>query len=137
MKKITAIALFAICGLLAAGKAIAQEHSVQATIPFNFSVNNKVLPAGTYTITRESANLILIHNLHTTGAWAIAVPDASQSANRKQLVFARYGDQYFLREILCGADTINLKLPETRREKQVQQQQAMLQTPAQVLIAAR
>ena len=50
MKHITAIALFIAATVITAGKAIAQDYAVRATIPFSFSVNGKQLPAGNYTL---------------------------------------------------------------------------------------
>ena len=46
MKRITAIALFAAASALGAGHALAQDHAVQATMPFDFTVGNKLLPQG-------------------------------------------------------------------------------------------
>ncbi|MBV8631014.1 MAG: hypothetical protein JOZ83_08830 [Silvibacterium sp.] len=137
MRKITAVALFSIAGFLAAGDALAQDQSLKATIPFDFSVGNNVLPAGTYTVTRESQSIVLIHNAGTTGALAVGMPDNRESEHGKELVFVSYGDHYFLHEILGGSGSINLDFPATRREKQVRQQLATLQKPSEILIAAR
>ncbi len=54
MKRNFAIALFALSTLAAAGKAVAQDLAVQATVPFEFTVGGKLLPADTYTITSTS-----------------------------------------------------------------------------------
>ena len=62
MKQITALALFSIAGFVSIGQAMAQDHAVQATIPFEFRAGNKVLPAGTYTIATGTDNLIVITN---------------------------------------------------------------------------
>src|ERR1700743_433439 len=50
MKRITAIALLAIANLAVAGTSFAQSKTVQAKVPFDFTVGNKLLPSGTYTI---------------------------------------------------------------------------------------
>ena len=55
MKRITAIALFAIASFAVADKSFAQGPTVQATVPFDFTVGNKLLPAGTYTIKRNQS----------------------------------------------------------------------------------
>ena len=54
MKRITAIALFAIANFALAGTSFAQSNGVRANVPFDFTVGNKLLPAGTYTIKEES-----------------------------------------------------------------------------------
>ncbi len=66
MKQITALALFSIAGFVSIGQAMAQDHAVQATIPFEFRAGNKVLPAGTYTIATGTDNLIVITNREPT-----------------------------------------------------------------------
>jgi hypothetical protein len=56
MKRITAIALFILAGLVSAGNVLAQDHGVRTTVPFDFTVGNKVLPSGTYTIEPATEN---------------------------------------------------------------------------------
>ena len=54
MKRITAIALLAIANFAVAGTSFAQSRTVQAKVPFDFTVGNKLLPSGTYTIKEQS-----------------------------------------------------------------------------------
>ena len=63
MKRINAIALFAMANLALAGNAFAQAHAVKANIPFDFTVSDRLLPAGNYTIKAESHNVIVLRNL--------------------------------------------------------------------------
>ena len=62
MKRITAIALLTIATFVTAGRALAQDRAVQATVPFDFTVGEKLLPAGTYTIATASSDVIAIKN---------------------------------------------------------------------------
>ena len=62
MKWITAVALLTIASIVSAGRALAQDRAVQATVPFDFTVGDKLLPSGTYTITSVSSGVILIQN---------------------------------------------------------------------------
>ena len=48
MNRIAAIILFAGAALMTAGSARAQSKAIEADIPFNFTVNNTLLSAGTY-----------------------------------------------------------------------------------------
>ena len=50
MNRILSIALVLASTLAAAGTSSAQDHKVKATVPFNFTVGDKTVPAGTYTI---------------------------------------------------------------------------------------
>jgi hypothetical protein len=128
MKRITAIAFFAVAALVAAGSAMAQDHAVKATVPFDFTVGNAHIPAGTYTImTTGSASVIELRN--SSGKPTIfgsVYGDGKQTQNNK-LVFTKYGDRYFLHEILCSNADMNLELPASKAEKSAQKQEASLQ----------
>ena len=140
MKRITALALFSIAGFVSIGQAMAQDHAVQATIPFEFRVGNKVLPAGTYTIATGTDNLIVITNHTQPAVVTVGLRDGRES-RQPELVFHKYadqyGDRYFLSEILCQSAGMNLELPPSKVEKATRQQQAFIQGASQVLIAAR
>ena len=62
MKRITAIALLTIASFVTAGSALAADRGVEATVPFDFTVGNHLLPAGTYTIASPSSNVLEIRN---------------------------------------------------------------------------
>jgi hypothetical protein len=53
------------------------------------------------------------------------------------LVFIKYGDQYFLHEILCSSGAMNLQLPTSKVEKRVQTQEASLSSGNQILVALK
>lgn len=136
MKRITAIALFTLANLVTAGSVLAEDPSASVTVPFAFTVGTKLLPSGTYTISLQegSPELLLIRN----SAQGIAVftpahADARQSKHG-ELVFHKYGDQYFLTEILCSSCNVNMEIPTSKLEKN-QLQKANLQGSGQVLVA--
>src|SRR5277367_6696932 len=62
MKRNAAIALIAFSTLAAGSRALAQEPGVKATVPFEFTVAGKLLPADTYTITSTSHGVISIES---------------------------------------------------------------------------
>ena len=136
MKRITAIALFAIANFALAGASFAQTDSVKANIPFDFTVSNHVLPAGTYTIKKDSEQTVQIRN-HDKPVAALAVvrQDNKTSSNGGKLVFHKYGDQYFLSEILCDSANMNLALPTSKTEKTVRLQEASIHTAGETLVA--
>jgi hypothetical protein len=137
MKRITVIALFVAAALVTAGGAMAQDRAVRATVPFAFTVGNKLLPSGNYEITAVFDNAIEIQNRdkHVV-VMTTATYDSHQSRIGGELVFDRIGDQYFLSEILCGA-AANVSLPPSKQEKQARQQEAMLYNASQVLVAVK
>jgi hypothetical protein len=138
MKRITAITLFAIASFVMAGKSFAQEHEIQATVPFDFAVGNKVLPSGTYTIRSESTNVIVVRNRDTSvGTLSLALTDGKECKNGGKLIFNKYGDQYFLSEILSSSTAMSLMIPRSKLEQRVRLQEARLNTSNQVFVASR
>jgi hypothetical protein len=138
MKRITAVALFTIAGFLTAGNALAQQHSVRATVPFDFTVGGKVLPSGTYTINSISDSGIEIRSREAHVAMlAPAFASSEQSKNGGELLFEKHGSRYSLREILCGS-ALNVALPAEKWNKNTRMEEARLHDRGeQVLIAAR
>jgi hypothetical protein len=139
MKRITAIALLVIANFALAATSFAQSNRVEAKIPFAFTVGNTSLPAGTYTIKMDSAHLIMITNNAQPRSAALSLfdLDGRKSSNGGQLLFHKYGGQYFLSEILCDDADMNLKIPDSTKEKKVRLQQARLLTSTETLVAAR
>jgi|SRR5580704_11093746 hypothetical protein len=135
MKRIIAIALFALAGLVMAGTASAQSYEVRANIPFDFTAGRVFLPAGTYTITSDDRITVVIQNgtQHAT-ILRSAVADEDRSRNNR-LVFNKYGDQYFLREILCPSIHLNLELHASKMEDKARLQRAHVNEDKQVFVA--
>jgi hypothetical protein len=138
MKRITATALFTLAALVTAGGVMAQGRAVRATVPFDFTVGDKLLPAGNYEISKPSAGIIELQSRdnHVT-MLAAANYDSHESRNGSKLVFDKYGDQYFLSEILCQPSAINVRVPLSKAEQHARMQQAMLQTSNQIYVAAK
>ena len=138
MKRITAIALLAIANFAMAGTSFAQSKVVRVDIPFDFTVGKQVLPAGTYTIKTESQGLIAIRN-HDKPVTVLTLVDrdGAKASDNGKLMFHKYGDQYFLSEILCGWADMDVTVPSSKAEERVRLQQAMVHPSSEVFIAAR
>ncbi|HTX42851.1 MAG TPA: hypothetical protein VMD25_13530 [Acidobacteriaceae bacterium] len=141
MKRIIATASLAVASLLTAGNASAQNTAVQATIPFYFVVGSTVLPSGTYVITAisDSPKILLIRN---KDQWKFATIVTTQAgteagAGDGELVFNRYGDDYFLNEVLCPYAAITAELPTSKMEYRARTREASLEQPEQVLLALK
>lgn len=125
MKQFTAIALFAVAGLLSAGSALAQKHAVQTIVPFDFTVGSKTLPSGTYTITPVSDDQIEIRNWDKNQVVLTpAFATVNLSKNGGELVFYKSGGHYFLREILCEFASMNVNLPPSKLQKRTHVEEA-------------
>ena len=72
-----------------------------------------------------------------TAVLSLVLPDSKKSRNGGKLVFNKYGDQYFLSEILCDSAEMNMAIPPSKLEKRTQLQNARLNTSTQTFVAAR
>ena len=139
MKKITAIAAILLASLAAAGSASAQDHRTKATIPFGFYIDNKWVPAGTYTLTSDQLNpdVIAIRSENSS----VSVMNVGHTVDRRPgsnvLVFAKYGDKYFLHEILSANSNMNVAFSPSKREKQTRTEQASLTPATEVYLALK
>ena len=119
MNRIAAIALSVAATLMAAGSAMAQNRSVEVTIPFSFTVNNTVLPAGSYTIASDRTHpntLVVRDRTGIVKAVDLGISDASGSGKTSTLIFHRYGSQYFLSEIRFASTNSSLYFPANKQE---------------------
>jgi hypothetical protein len=138
MKRISAIALMTIASFITAGSALAADHAVKADVPFDFTVGDKLLPSGTYTIVSEDTNMVEIRNGdRTISVVNVALADGNEPTKAGELVFDRYGDKYFLRQVLCPAASMTLHLPISKMENRARSNEGMLQTYSLTLVAAR
>ncbi|MGD0801077.1 MAG: hypothetical protein ABR906_07165 [Terracidiphilus sp.] len=121
MNRIAAIALFVGATLTTASSATAQGQVVEVNVPFNFTVNNTFLPAGSYTlgfdlllpdmlVIRDRAKGVKARSLGQRGSIGSGRPDS--------LIFHRYGGQYFLSEVRFDSASNGIFLPDTKLEKQ-------------------
>jgi hypothetical protein len=114
------------CGLLAGMAAATYGQmpgmAVRVTIPFDFSVRGKTLPAGSYVIRRinDSPESLLISNIndnHKRALFETEYVEAKRAPDSAEIVFHRYGDSYFLSEIFTGGDQTGRELLPSRQER--------------------
>jgi hypothetical protein len=133
---ITSIALFALVSLVTVGSISAQERAVKANVPFDFTVGDKLLPAGTYMISTENANVIKIQSSDRRVAILSTTTSDGKESKTAELVFNKYGDQYFLHEILCSSADMNMAVPASKQEKRARTQEASLSNSGQQVYLA-
>jgi hypothetical protein len=116
------------CALMIGTLASTQSASAQSTslaqvnIPFAFQTPLQTLPAGTYRINRESAQLVLLQGSGAAqGFVEMNGAIKSHASNHGYLVFDRYGDKYFLRQIWTAGSTDGLECPKSHAEKESMQ----------------
>jgi hypothetical protein len=141
MNRISAIGLLAIASLATSTGAIAQQPTLKANIPFSFTVGNTWMPAGEYTISSPLQQVVQVRSADLS---RIATIVSSQSFNDpgsgNKLVFDKYGDQYFLRHVLCPSfASLNLDVPQGKAEKKARSRslEAKLHNGEETMVAAK
>ena len=138
MNRIHAILLLIMASVAATG-ANAQEPTLKANIPFDFVVGNTWMPAGEYTITSPTREILV---LRTAGhsASVVSTEDYAESKAGSELVFDKYGEQYFLHEVLSPKTaSMNLEVALSKTEKSARQHTITAKLPngEQIMVAAR
>ena len=90
--------------------SFAQSNGVQANVPFDFTVANQVLPAGTYSDSKtQSPGVIMIKNHDKpVSVFTLVNQDGTSSPDGGKLIFHRYDDDFLLSEILCDSASMNV-----------------------------
>src|ERR1700687_1488206 len=97
-----------------------------ANIPFDFSVGNTTLKAGSYTIEElQSGILVLSSSDDKEHQFAMTFPgDSDKQSQESHLVFIRYGSDVFLRKVFLSSNEDCQELPESSREREIIKNQA-------------
>ena len=119
----------ALSGLAALGLAMASvasgygqtAHTVQATIPFDFTVSGKVLPDGAYAVRRDISGPLKIVSLDGSNAVLALGMYAQSNTPRKEatLVFDRIGDHYFLTQVWEPGSDAGVQIPRSKMESEL------------------
>jgi hypothetical protein len=112
----------AISGVITAdGQSL--SNRVGATIPFDFTVADKKLPAGEYYIGRgqPSSGDTLLRVSSVGGnqnSFRLTIPVVTSAPKDSDtLIFHQYGDQYFLSEVWPAGASVGRVLLESRGER--------------------
>jgi hypothetical protein len=115
------------------GRCQAQQL-VRANIPFEFTVGNNTLPPGEYEILQPAETIRDLRLIRRTdgsaGMMVLTIAADRQSSNAQaELIFHRYGHEFFLSQIWTPAGT-GQNLYQSRREKEL----ASGETPKEVAL---
>jgi hypothetical protein len=124
-------------GSLASTQSASAQSSTMAEvkIPFTFQMGAQILPAGSYRIVRESGYLVRLQGPDNAGGY-VQMHDAIKlhAANHGSVVFDRYGNKYFLRQIWTEGSANGLECSKSRAEKETLQAKNM-QSPSSTELA--
>ncbi|HYV05726.1 MAG TPA: hypothetical protein VFB82_14125, partial [Blastocatellia bacterium] len=134
---------------MVAPAAADSSSAIRVNVPFDFTADHNVLPAGKYTIQSGGVNLNGVIRITSDDGKATVFllshsAQSIQSRNETVVIFHRYGDQYFLFQVWAVGDTIGSEIPRSSVERQAERevdnekgQSASSAQPAEVVIAAR
>src|SRR5258705_1716562 len=92
------VTVLLLSGLMAAQSLT--SSAVVAKVPFDFMVNNKIIPAGQCVVKAADGNILTVNNFEARKGALVTSSHASASqGDRTVMVFKHYGSQYFLSEI--------------------------------------
>ena len=110
--------------LIAVGAQAQSATALKADVPFEFSVNKQTLPADQYEIQVKRIG----------GTWAVQINRdrraegiyfvtqrtmRGKAPDEPQLIFHRYGDQYFLAQVRLSNERDAMTLPRSHAEEEV------------------
>ena len=123
--------LLAVLTVFGAALTIVPAHAQSgsralANIPFEFSVGNTTLKAGSYTVEQlQSGILVLSSSDNKEHQFAMTFPgDSDRQSHEPHLVFIRYGSEAFLKKVVLSSDEDCDELPESSRERDLIKNQA-------------
>ena len=121
------IAIIVGCGAFAiTGNAqTSTSQTMRARIPFTFTVGDKTLPAGVYTVSilNPSSDRKVLRLRSEDGHVSAIVQTLavrSAAADSARLLFHRYGDSYFFANAQMAGETSSLAATKTRAERATQ-----------------
>ena len=114
--------------VVAPARAQLPGTEIRVNIPFAFTVRGKLLPAGNYEIRRvtDAPDTLELYNRpgHQTVVFETE-PVQSKMLNQKgELVFHRYGNDYFLSEIWTSSESIGRELRPSHAERRLEREMA-------------
>lgn len=102
--------------------------AVAAKVPFEFTVGDKVLPAGEYTVKSLKSSSDIME-IRTQGEAAMRLSTAiktNKGLKSGKLVFHRYGQRYFLAEVWSGPEEAGRRLEKSRAQRSIESQLAAI-----------
>ena len=132
-KVITRVSLLAAMLLVttvASTQAQSLAYRIKVNIPFDFSVGEKKLPAGTYSVGRvaqdygDSVVAIAGDDGRPTAIRLSISAQRSHASDRTTLVFRHYGDQYFLFQVWPAGAATGRQFARSRSEREIQRKLA-------------
>jgi hypothetical protein len=131
---------FAIIAVISRSPVIcAQElgESLKVNVPFAFEDGSQYFPPGLYSIQMVYQHTLLIRGASRSGFLLTIYDDELQPSKSTKVVFEKYGDRYFVREVWIQGDTTHIHSVTSNAEKKLTSEFAENNTaPTGVEVAA-
>jgi len=115
---------------------LSAQTIAKATVPFDFTVGQTRMPAGTYEISPLSHAIYIRDSKTAKGVLSLFnSEEPSRGDSTPKLVFHRYGDKYFLSQVSRGNGDAVMQLPTSKLEEEVRI--AGSSVPQKTVIAAK
>ena len=104
---------------------MAQTFMLKANVPFEFTVGNKVMPAGEYLVKSDAGSSAVLFQGETNHAAAVSLMFRKElrrtedPASSTELTFNRYGDRYFLSEVNNGYTGTGFAVPMSHTQQEL------------------
>lgn len=126
LKKAGLLSAILLATFVVSAQAQSPSNRVTARIPFDFSIGDKKLPSGKYSIGRIRQNSDdIVQSIDDKDGHSKAIHTSIpvrnlDLTNNAKLVFHRYGDQYFLYQVWPAGTTTGRQFPASRTERDAQ-----------------
>jgi hypothetical protein len=139
MKKALGCLSMAALAIVLAAPVSAQTTTLKASVPFDFTIGGRTMPAGDYVLTTTGGSGVLqVRNAALDIAPAFATINAGNGpsdGDGASLTFNRYGGDYFLTGIWDSSTLGGCSVPMSRSERE-KAKSASLATHEVVLLLA-
>lgn len=99
------------------------SRTLRTYVKFDFQIGDRIYPAGEYRIeslSSQSTNLLLIRNVSDANKSQIILSYQSEvpKTATPKLVFFKYGEQYFLRQVFLDCAECGYSITPTRSQRE-------------------
>ena len=112
-------------------------NTIRANIPFEFAVGKTTAPAGTYVFSFQAEGVVRMQLLGTGSRFLVTNPDRCTGTQKPELVFHRYGNQYFLSGIWTTSTSRVIPMSPKEREANKTTLAAAQQMQTEIVLATR
>jgi hypothetical protein len=120
--RVALMVAFALLVPQAATHAQGMDTAVIANIPFAFQIGAYHYRPGEYTVHLQGSHVLSLSSSKDSGLMEVSWDTALRPSTTGALVFHRYGNQYFLRQMRVRGSSESLISPQSKEERSAQKE---------------